>query len=81
MPSVRTLFTRLERLHVVNSYNLYDRTIVPTNRIEIVLEGSNKLEGPWQEYQFFYKPGNVNHSLPFVGKYYIFFYIKHLNCI
>lgn len=69
MPSVRTLYTRLERLHAVNSYNLYDRTIVPNSRHEIILEGSNNLEGPWQEYQFYYKPGNVNHSLPFVAPY------------
>lgn len=69
MPSVRTLFTRLERLHAVNSYNSYDHSIVTTGRYEIVLEGSNNLEGPWNEYQFFYKPGNVNHSLPFVAPY------------
>jgi len=27
------------------------------------------MEGPWEEYQFLYKPGNVNHSLPFVAPY------------
>lgn len=36
-------------------------------RPEIILEGSYDLEGPWLEYNFLYKPGNVNHSLPFVG--------------
>jgi hypothetical protein len=36
-------------------------------RPEIILEGSENVEGPWLEYNFLYKPGNVNHSLPFVG--------------
>jgi len=42
-------------------------------RPEIVIEGSDNIEGPWKEYEFLYKPGNVNNSLPFVGK--IFSYI------
>jgi Protein of unknown function (DUF1222). len=37
-------------------------------RPEVILEGSNSIEGPWREYNFLYKPGNVNSTLPFVGK-------------
>lgn len=36
-------------------------------RPEIILEGADNIDGPWKEYNFLYKPGNVNHSLPFVG--------------
>lgn len=38
-------------------------------RPEIIIEGANNLNGPWLEYNFLYKPGNVNSSLPFVGEY------------
>ncbi|GLV46648.1 uncharacterized protein CBL_11509 [Carabus blaptoides fortunei] len=69
VPSVRTLHTRMERLHVVNSYDMFKRMPGANGRLEIVLEGSNNIEGPWMEYQLFYKPSNVNHSLPFVAPY------------
>jgi len=47
-------------------------------RPEVVIEGSDSIEGPWKEYEFLYKPGNVNNSLPFVGE--IFSYIHISNC-
>lgn len=37
-------------------------------RPEVIIEGANDLKGPWYEYNFKYKPGNVNSSLPIVGK-------------
>lgn len=37
-------------------------------RPEVIIEGSDSIEGPWREYEFLYKPGNINNSLPFVGK-------------
>lgn len=37
-------------------------------RPEVIIEGSDSIEGPWKEYEFLYKPGNVNNSLPFVGE-------------
>lgn len=43
-------------------------------RPEVVIEGSDSIEGPWKEYEFLYKPGNVNNSLPFVGKIF-----SHIN--
>lgn len=46
-------------------------------RPEVVIEGSDNIEGPWKEYEFLYKPGNVNNSLPFVGE--IFSYIYMLS--
>ena len=53
-------------------------------RLEVIVEGSNNIDGPWKEYEFLYKPGNVNNSLPFVGWsfrkliFYIFFFISKL---
>lgn len=37
-------------------------------RPELILEGSSKLEGPWTEIPFKYKPGAVDRPCPFVGK-------------
>jgi len=37
-------------------------------RPEVIIEGSNSMDGPWEEYNFFYKPGNVARRLPFVGR-------------
>lgn len=72
VPSVRTLHNRLERLHIVNTYDLFKRMSGVNGRNEIIIEGADNIDGPWNEYQFFYKPGNVNHSMPFVGKIFYF---------
>lgn len=64
---VRTAFKRLHKIHAINAYGQAKSVTGTDGRPEIVLEGSNHLEGPWTEYDFLYKPGNVNHSLPFVA--------------
>lgn len=66
-PSLRTAYNRLSKLHIVNQHGVYNK-FSANGRPEIILEGSNNVEGPWLEYNFLYKPGNVNHSLPYVGK-------------
>jgi hypothetical protein len=68
-PSVRTVYNRLHKLHAVNQYGLFNKMVGVDGRPEIILEGSENVEGPWLEYNFLYKPGNVNHSLPFVAPY------------
>ncbi|KAF7273526.1 hypothetical protein GWI33_013769 [Rhynchophorus ferrugineus] len=68
-PTVRTTYNRLHKLRVVNQYGLFPKITGVEGRPEIILEGSNSLEGPWKEYSYLYKPGNVNHSLPFVVPY------------
>jgi hypothetical protein len=45
-------------------------------RPEVILEGSNHIDGPWLEYNFLYKPGNVNTSLPFVGTFLVYIGMK-----
>lgn len=64
----RLIYNRLGKLHVVNNYGIFTKMPGETGRPEIILEGADNIEGPWLEYHFLYKPGNVNHSLPFVGK-------------
>lgn len=68
---LRTVYNRLGKLHALNSYgNLFTKmTGVDGGRLEIILEGAASIEGPWSELNFMYKPGNVNHSLPFVAPY------------
>lgn len=68
-PSIRTAYNRLHKTRIVNQYNLFPRITGVEGRLEIVLEAANNVEGPWKEYNFLYKPGNVNHSLPFVAPY------------
>ena len=33
-------------------------------RPEVILEGSDNQNGPWKEYHFMYKPGNISYSPP-----------------
>ena len=37
-------------------------------RPEVILEGANHIDGPWKEYEFLYKPGDINASPSFVCK-------------
>lgn len=66
-PEIRTVYNRLHKLHAVNQYGLFSKMVGVDGRPEIILEGADNIDGPWKEYNFLYKPGNVNHSLPFVG--------------
>lgn len=79
-PTVRSVYNRLHKLHAINQYGLFNKILSTDGRPEIILEGADNLEGPWLEYSFLYKPGNINHSLPFVGMYYLVTYhIKSNN--
>jgi hypothetical protein len=53
---------------MVNEYGLHLKKM-RTERLEIVLEHAQNIEGPWTEYGYLYKPWNVNHSLPFAGPF------------
>ncbi len=37
-------------------------------RPEVIIEGSNNMNGGWKEYNFQYKPGNITTRLPIVGE-------------
>ncbi|XP_012264453.2 lipase maturation factor 2-like [Athalia rosae] len=64
---LKHIHSRVDHLHLVNSYGLFRRMSGVGGRPEVIIEGSNDIEGPWREYEFLYKPGNVNNSLPFVA--------------
>lgn len=51
----------------VGSYGLFRSMTGVGGRPEVVLEGAAKLDGPWTEIPFKYKPGAVDRPAPFVG--------------
>lgn len=67
VPVFRMWYSRLDHLHLTNSYGLFRRMTGVGGRPEVILEGSNHIDGPWLEYNFLYKPGNVNATPPFVA--------------
>ncbi|OAD57121.1 Lipase maturation factor 2 [Eufriesea mexicana] len=66
---LRQMQAKVEHLHLVNSHELFTFMIGDLGRWEIIIEGSNNIYGPWKEYEFLYKPGNINNPLPFVAPY------------
>lgn len=65
---IKQMYEKVNHLHIVNSYGLFRRMTGVDGRPEVIIEGSDDIDGPWKEYEFLYKPGNVNNSLPFVGE-------------
>jgi hypothetical protein len=54
------------KFQVVNRYGLF--AVMTTSRSEIVIEGSD--DGiEWKQYEFKYKPGDLQHRLPWVAPY------------
>lgn len=66
---IKHIYSKVDHLHAVNHYGLFRRMTGIEGRPEIIIEGSNDIDGPWKEYEFLYKPGNVNNSMPFVGTF------------
>uniref|UniRef100_A0A1B6DGU2 Lipase maturation factor n=1 Tax=Clastoptera arizonana TaxID=38151 RepID=A0A1B6DGU2_9HEMI len=67
LPVVREWHNKVSNLHLTNSYGLFRRMTGVNGRPEVIIEGADDLKGPWMDYNFLYKPGNVNNSLPFVA--------------
>eukprot|EP00095_Tigriopus_kingsejongensis_P005510 maker-scaffold1966_size23764-snap-gene-0.6 protein:Tk05510 transcript:maker-scaffold1966_size23764-snap-gene-0.6-mRNA-1 annotation:"lipase maturation factor 2-like" len=59
-PKMVQLNQQLHHLHLTSSYGLFRSMTGVGGRPEVVLEGANSLQGPWQEYHFLYKPGSLN---------------------
>ena len=55
-----------QELHLISSYGLFRRMTGVGGRPEVIIEGANSLNGPWKEYHFRYKPGNLTGSPKFV---------------
>jgi len=71
---IRNLFSRrqmmnasFEPLHLVNTYGAFGS--ITKVRTEIIVEGSNSPDGPWQQYEFKGKPGGVSKMPPLVSPY------------
>ncbi|XP_017878453.1 lipase maturation factor 2-like [Ceratina calcarata] len=64
---LKQMHGKVEHLQLVNSYGLFRRMTGVEGRPEVIIEGANSIDGPWKEYEFLYKPGNVNNSLPLVA--------------
>ncbi|GAB0097838.1 hypothetical protein DMENIID0001_135130 [Sergentomyia squamirostris] len=62
------MYGKFKHLNLVNEYGRHLREM-RSARFEVVLEHADNIEGPWLEYEFQYKPSNVNHSLPMAGPY------------
>ena len=51
-------------IYLSGSYGLFRRMTGVGGRPEVILEGSDNQNGPWKEYHFMYKPGNLSESPP-----------------
>jgi len=64
---VNRLNQEVEQLQIIHSYGLFRTMTGVGGRPEIIIEGADSVDGPWVEYNFLYKPGNVSSPLlPFV---------------
>jgi len=57
---------RLQSLHLTSSYGLFRSMTGVGGRPEVIIEGSDELHGPWTEYEFMYKPGNITRAPSFM---------------
>lgn len=55
-----------DKYQITHSYGLFRSMTGVGGRPEVIIEGSNNAEGPWKEYEFLYKPGNMSRKPPFV---------------
>jgi len=62
----QTLQHKVQELNLISSYGLFRRMTGVGGRPEVIIEGSDSMNGPWKEYHFMYKPGNMSESPKFV---------------
>lgn len=68
---LKLFYNKLAPYKISNSYLLPKELINVESRKEIIIQGASDIKGPWYEYQFLYKPGNVNVTPPIIGLYFI----------
>lgn len=66
---LKLFYNKLAPYKISNSYLLPKELINFETRKEIVVQGASDIKGPWYEYQFLYKPGNVNVTPPIIAPY------------
>jgi hypothetical protein len=74
IPVIKNLMSRrqimngsFDRLRLVNTYGAFGT--VQEERIELIFESAENPEGPWREYEFKVKPGNIKRMPRFVSPY------------
>ena len=68
LPSIQSAYAASQPIHLTASYGLFRRMTGVGGRPELALEGANSLKGPWEEYEFPYKPGSLDRMMPIVGR-------------
>uniref|UniRef100_A0A7I4Z2Z1 Lipase maturation factor n=1 Tax=Haemonchus contortus TaxID=6289 RepID=A0A7I4Z2Z1_HAECO len=64
--TLRNFYYRIDPYQIVNPYGLF-RTMTGLNgRPEVIVEGAADPNGPWKEFSFYSKPGNVSQAPIFV---------------
>eukprot|EP00794_Sanderia_malayensis_P009003 gene9003-9965_t len=58
-PVIHKWHKNVDRYQVTNAYGLFRSMTGVGGRPEIIIEGSNNINGPWKEYDFRYKPGKL----------------------
>ncbi|XP_042860415.1 lipase maturation factor 2-like [Penaeus japonicus] len=66
-PVFQHLYGHTSDFHLTSAYGLFRRMTGVEGRPEVILEGANSLDGPWIEYEFSYKPGDLERPPPFVA--------------
>lgn len=75
---LKLFYNKLAPYKISNSYVPPKELINFESRKELIIQGANDIKGPWYEYQFLYKPGNVNVTPPIIGLYCVY-HITYLN--
>ena len=75
-PELHKLSDKVSSFNIVGSYGLFRRMTGADGRPELILEGADKLGGPWQELEFKFKPGNVRKPNKFTGR----FLVSRVKC-
>lgn len=64
---LKLFYNKLAPYKISNSYTPPKEFINLESRKEIIVQGASDIKGPWYEYQFLFKPGNVNITPPIIG--------------
>lgn len=65
-PVVHRWYLKADKYQISNSYGLFRRMTGVGGRPELIIEGSDDVEGPWKEYHFHYKPGRLDEAPKFL---------------
>ncbi|VDP02415.1 unnamed protein product [Heligmosomoides polygyrus] len=63
---LKSLHEAVVPYNTINSYGLFRRMTGLNGRPEIIVEGAYDPNGPWREFRFYSKPGNVSEAPVFV---------------